>query len=230
MALVVAFFAAVLVRNVSIRKGKAIEIRDAMLKTQEYERKRIAEDLHDEIGPQLSAMKLRLLRLEDNIDASSKSIVIGVREDLNGVIENLRSTARSLSAALLERVGLIEGIKEAISLFEKHQGIRIRFHENCSTFQLPTNFEISLYRMTLELINNSFKHSNCTEITINLIKNAGNLSFEYHDNGQNEPLSSEQSGMGLQNIKNRVHFIDGTIIKFTNSFEAGAHYCFHFTL
>ncbi len=228
--LVISFFAAVLIRNVRIRKEKAIEIRDAMLLTQEYERKRIAEDLHDEIGPQLSAIKIHLATLESDIATNSLSILIDVRKDLSAAIENLRSIARNLSAALLERIGLVDGIKETIALFEKHRGVRIRFHENCSTTKFPCEYETGIYRMTLELINNSFKHSNCNEISIKLIKSNKSLTYEYYDNGKKESTPEKCNGMGLQNLKNRVLFMDGKIIFFTNSFEEGAHYCFHFTI
>ncbi|REK06563.1 MAG: hypothetical protein DWQ44_09730 [Bacteroidetes bacterium] len=228
--LFIALFTGVLFRNIKIRNEREIQIRDTMISTQEYERNRIAEDMHDEIGPRLSAIKLNIQKIESELNNDLCQDLIDIKQGLNEVISNIRTTSRNLSSQMLAKIGLVEGIKETISLFEKHKNVKFQFNENCNQYQFSDSFQICIFRIVSELINNSVKHSNCDRITINLIKNASILELEYSDNGKSENKVAENAGLGLSNISNRVKFLNGNIIRFSDSFETGAYFKFEFRI
>src|ERR1041384_7641328 len=96
--LLLLFFITILIINVKMRKQKEIEKLQAIIDTQENERKRIADDMHDEIGPLLSAIKLEInsypaITLKENLENKIKS----TSRHLDTVIENIRNTVRNLS-------------------------------------------------------------------------------------------------------------------------------------
>ena len=226
----IVLFSAVLIRNAKIRNEKEIQLRDTMLSTQEHERNRIAEDLHDEIGPQLSAIKLKLQTLESESKNHPSESIQAIKQLLNHAIESIRATARNLSSLMLGKVGLVEAIRETILLFGENHQVTIKFNENYVSATMPEHHEVGLYRIVTELINNSYKHSNCNLITINLTSFESTLVLEYTDNGSRDDDLSIGMGVGLANIRNRINYMSGIIEAFPVDFKAGAHYKFRFSV
>src|ERR1043165_9819500 len=116
--LLLLFFIVVLVLNVKIRKQKEIEKLNAAITTQENERKRIAEDLHDDIGPMLSAIKLQINSFQTEPPEKLSSGVKQTSMHLDNVIQNIRSIVRNLSPAYMNRKGLIASIEDFEKLVE----------------------------------------------------------------------------------------------------------------
>jgi signal transduction histidine kinase len=216
------FFIVVLILNVKIRKQKEIEKLNAVISTQENERKRIAEDLHDEIGPMLSAIKLQInnfIPVKDELEKSVKT----TSNHLDTVIQNIRGVVRNLSTAKLHQLGLISSIKEFQLTIGKANKIRFNFyHENIpSTWNEQA--ESCIYRVIHELINNSLKHSNCNEINLALRAYHKVLLIIYTDNGTHSRNHQANAGMGTLNIQSRIAMLKGKIDS-SPDFSRGAHY------
>lgn len=111
---------------------------------------------------------------------------------------------------MLNDFGLARGIQNFISRSAALHSVRIRFTTNLRAERFDTDIEVILYRVVCELINNSLKHSGCSEINLSLSSGGDTLTLDYSDNGCGfNPAAVMDCGMGLSNIVSRVHSING---------------------
>jgi signal transduction histidine kinase len=219
------FFLIVMVLNVRIRKQKEIEKLNAILETQENERKRIAEDMHDEIGPMLSAIKLQInsflsLQTKEDLESNIKE----TSGYLNVIIQNVRNVVRNLSPANLSNHGLVKSIEDFRNIIEKDGHIRFNFMNEGIGSRWKETAEINIYRMVNEMINNSLKHSNCNEINLALRMYEKEFLVLYTDNGSiQEANAVNSSGMGVKNISSRANMMNGKVSTYRD-FTRGAFY------
>jgi signal transduction histidine kinase len=180
--------------------------------TQEEERKRIAKDLHDEIGSKLNVINLNLHRLRKF--ATDPNVIIDTVQDLFGVIGNTIDTTRRISHDLLpptlDNFGLQEAIRELCDNYPTGASPEVVFDliQNHSP-SVDKSIELNLFRILQELINNSIKHGKADRIGIKLWLRPEGISLHYQDNGHGfDPEKVKQSpGLGLQNIESRVKMI-----------------------
>ena len=96
---------------------------------------------------------------------------------------------------------------------ESNGPVRSELNVDGSLNRFDRGQELALYRITQELLNNSIKHAQCTEITIQLLKRDDLLVLNYYDNGKGfDPSLLNKKGFGLKNIENRVKLAEGKII------------------
>jgi len=189
---------------------------EAVIQTEEKERKRLASDLHDGLGPVLSAISLYFQAYVDAPDLSNKD---GIGKKLstiiNDAIKDVSRISHNISPHILEKYGLIvalENFSEQIQVSEK-----IEFNlQLCFMPRLHINTELIIYRAITELINNTLKHAEATKIglALNYAKEENVISINYSDNGKGfdiEKTLQNQSGMGMSNISNRVASLNGEI-------------------
>lgn len=217
------FFIIVLLINSRNLRMKKIEILKAILNIQENERKRIAEDLHDDIGPMLSAIKLQINSFPNAKENELQLTVKQTSAHLDGVIQNIRGIVRNLSPVHMNPKGLIASIEDFETLVQRTGRIQFKFQKDESKIELNENAETNIYRIIHEMINNSLKHSNCTEINLSLITNKDEFQIEYKDNGHLGQSQAKGHGMGLSNISHRVRLLNGKLIE-SDNFKDGAYY------
>jgi signal transduction histidine kinase len=203
--------------GVDITDKKNIEnfILSKVLETEEKDRKRFAIDLHDDLGPTLSAIKIQLSLLEKVKTSRERKELLDICDQLlSESIDKMRTVANNIMPNLIESYGLETAIKPFIHRIEKTCQIKFNFKSNLEGYRFDRDTEIHLYRILTELINNTIKHSGATKVFLNLNRTDKKLMIKYYDNGvgysaDNDPLTV--SGIGLQNIKNRVNLVQGTI-------------------
>ena len=224
------FFVMILVKNGRVRQQAEIDVKDAIITTQEDEQNRIAEDIHDDIGPMLSAIKLQVANLSElEPDEITESIDL-IEDHLNMVINNVRGVARNLSSQIITKYGLEQSLIENINLVSTLKKLMIDFKYDLKNIELNDDYQINIYRIVRELLTNSVKHSNCTLINIS-IKNINDfLIVKYSDNGNKIDQLDTGKSMGQTNIKNRINLLKGKIILFSEKFDEGANYEFHFPI
>ena len=186
------------------------------LLTQEKERKRIAKDLHDEVGSKLNVLFLGLHRLKKVIpqNDNSEEVVGEIFGVINDTIDTTRRISHDLLPPTLENFGLKEAIIELCESYQKTESVEVLFklmqQEERHT---PKDVELNLFRILQELIKNSITHGKAQQITIHLWLSPNEIKIDYHDNGKgfnpNDPL--HQNGLGMQNIESRLKMIGGTI-------------------
>ena len=206
--------------NVAIKKEmnekKEIqqELIEAVILTEGKERKRLANDLHDGLGPELSAVNLYFQAYIDATDNNSKNeIGEKLQKIIESAIADVSRISHNISPHIIEQYGLIYAIEAFISQINiiETTSFNLNF-EKINRFDLKK--ELTIYRTLTELINNTIKHSNAIVISINVSASKNLLKVNYSDNGKGfsveEKLNSKK-GMGLKNIKNRIDSLNGTI-------------------
>lgn len=176
----------------------------AMLRGQEEERERIAQDLHDRLGGTLAALKLTLRRPENQILDEDLEIV-------DKAVNEVRSIAHNLSSGILQKYGFNEALMQLKRTVERTGGVQFNIYLHPSVSALGQSVALELYRIIQELVSNSLRHANASEISIqtNLDENSFNLIYE--DDGVGFNPKEVKNGIGLGNIKTRVKKLKGNL-------------------
>lgn len=176
----------------------------AMLKGQEEERERIAQDLHDRLGGTLAALKLALKRPDNKVSDEDLAVV-------DEAVNEVRSIAHNLSTGLLKKYGLAEALQQLKLTIEKTGKLSLNIYLNSSIATLGQSRTIELYRIVQELLNNTLKHADATQVSIQTNQDGAAFNLIYEDNGSGFDQSEKSGGIGLENIKKRVKKLKGTL-------------------
>lgn len=201
-----------------LREQQQNQLIEAAVRSEEQERHRIAETLHDEVGAILSSAKLHLLGIKaELLDERDQKLHEKGRELLNDVIGKVRGISHNLHSNILKEFGLNEAIRHFIRKVTQDTILNATtaLDDNYKT-ENPDN-DISMYRMVQELINNILKYANASEFLISSTLQEHELDLVLFHNGdgltqeQFEELRYQKEGLGLKNIQNRVILLKGTI-------------------
>jgi signal transduction histidine kinase len=195
-------------RNQELYKAKV----NAEITTMEKERTRIASDLHDDLGPMLSAVKLLIndleLRGEDD-----KATLVRANGYIDDVLLQLRTISNDLVPQALNRKGLVVAVDEFISELNEKRAMHIDFTFT-KDLDIPSSKGIHLWRIIHEMIHNADKHANASKMEILLEEKNEKLILNLHDNGcgfDSKDLITVQKGLGLKNILSRVEALKGNL-------------------
>ena len=190
---------------------------NAIVTTEEKERKRFAEELHDGLGPLLSTVKMSLSTLIEKIkDSPEADILNNTNHLVNEALNTLKDISNNLSPHVLSNFGLASAIAAFTAKINQTGAVEIDFKSNMEGLRLENDKEVVIYRAACELINNSVRHSGASRIEIELNKHEKFITLQYNDDGRgfdSNTLSNEDpKGMGLSNIETRVKSVDGVFI------------------
>jgi signal transduction histidine kinase len=193
------------------------EIKEAMLKGQTIERKRVAAELHDNLGSLFSAIQISLEVVDaSHLTKKEQFIFKNVQNQLEDAYREVRLLSHNLQPAELEKEGLEKAL---IRLAEKiNLTCKIKISLDLEDLKpLSKEIEFNLYSICLELTNNILKHSEGSQAKISFHQIANNqLLMTVKDNGRGIDLH-DKKGFGLQNIEHRLEQIGGEInMKFDN--------------
>ncbi|WP_312823379.1 ATP-binding protein [Epilithonimonas sp.] len=192
------------------KQNSKISTLTALLKGQEQERSRLARDLHDGLGGLLSGTKIQLSHLnphqaENIAEGISKSIY-----QIDGAVEELRRVAHNLMPDLLIKYGLAVAVKEfATRMSNASLDIHSEFINYSNT--LAQDRQLLVYRIIQELVNNTIKHANASEIIIQLSEEQNILNLTIEDNGIGFNLADLDSKKtaGFYNVESRIQYLKG---------------------
>ncbi|HMQ90953.1 MAG TPA: 7TM diverse intracellular signaling domain-containing protein [Flavilitoribacter sp.] len=185
---------------------------DALMMGIESERKRVGQDLHDSLGVQLAAAKMRLSLIAEASANGQKDQLRQVSKDLENAHGDLRRISHNLMPRSLEKLGLEAAIKEDLNRMEVAQpGLKTHFYTNIPLNRLKLVPRWSLYRIMLELFTNVVQHAGATELNVQIVgTNDHNLLVTVEDNGAGFDLKKMNGkGIGIKNIENRVNLLGG---------------------
>jgi signal transduction histidine kinase len=188
-------------------------ILSAVLRAEERSRTSFAKELHDGMGPLLSSAKMSLSAMSvENMSEEQQQILRNTRFLIDEAIRSVREISNNVSPQVLSDFGLAHGLRNFLSRISQLNVVNIAFNTNIDKERFDSNTEVVLYRVVCELINNSLKHSGCSEIEISLMLSGTLIKLEYSDNGCGFNLDEVASnGMGLSNITSRIDSINGSI-------------------
>ena len=199
-------------REEELKTRQQQELLQTSLAVQENERRRIAQDLHDELGATLSISRMHLMKLEQNPDLADdiKSSILNVRAVTESALTSMRRISHELMPAQLGNFGLLKTLQGLVNQINEAHQLKVSLVSDTFS-RLEWEVEVSLYRIVMELINNTIKHANATEITIGLKVNKNVLELIYSDDGRGIPSNSDSSqGLGLKNLLARANAINGS--------------------
>lgn len=193
-----------------------------IIKTQEEERNRVASDLHDSIGQQISALKFYFDSIQKQKDEKLRNALLKKTEALiDNVADEIRNICFQLMPRSVEKFGIAQSIKQLADLIHFSTGIKFDLKLLDSDIKLENNVAMSIYRVIQEFVNNSIKHSKCKNILIDLNIKPKVLNLKMTDDGigfSNTP--NLKRGNGLDNINLRVKYLQGEI-EFTSEKNNG---------
>ncbi|WP_370090026.1 sensor histidine kinase [Ekhidna sp.] len=195
-----------------LRNKHQKQLLQSNIEAQESERKRIAKDLHDELGATLSIARMHLMRLEQmHPSLESKGLSLSnVRSIIDSSIASVRQISHHLMPNQLEAFGLIRSLESMIDQINESKQIKIELNVPPSPTKFSWEKELSLYRIFMELIQNTLKHSKATKVEINYREDWENVYIEFKDNGVGLP-NEMIHGLGLKNMEARIKAIGGSI-------------------
>jgi signal transduction histidine kinase len=188
----------------------------------EEERSRIAREIHDEFGQQLSGLKMSLSSLKKSTDIDKESLINILIADVNTSIASVRQIANELRPVLIDKLGLYAAIEWLVSEFEKKTGVVSQLYMDVDPPAIDKKQEINIYRICQEALTNITKHAKATSVKIDVENRGDQLLLTIKDNGEgiksatlHNPLS-----MGLLNMKERANLI-GAVLNISSSPETG---------
>lgn len=197
-------------------KEKEIEAINAMVEGQESERHRIARDLHDRLGATLSIVKMHFKSVEESIEVLKEKNVKQYKEAnnlLDEACDQVRQIAHDMASGVLIKFGLVAALEALKETVETAGQLKINLIDIGLEERLTYEYEINIYRILQEILTNTLKHAQATEMNVQLFRKENSLSIVVEDNGTgfNPEKSDEFKGIGLKNIESRVYKFDGEV-------------------
>lgn len=183
-----------------------------LIMVQDNERKRIAEELHDSIGPLLAAIRINFLRSikAEREHRQADALIAKTENIIDDSIGEIRNIAHQLMPKGLSSKGLVTLLTEYFDDLENIYPVKIEFRSDITTV-LKSDFQLNLYRIISELGLNAAKHSKAKAIHISMETKDHKIGIVVRDNGIGFSSPQKTSGIGLKSIESRVSYLKGTI-------------------
>jgi PAS domain S-box-containing protein len=182
----------------------------------EEDRTRIAREIHDEFGQQLSGLKMSLSALSQSGNFKENKIINEVLEGVEYSMQSLRKISTELRPSILDTMGLMPSLEWLMSEFEKKSGIPCICDIQPTTKIFDKNTAICIFRICQEALTNISKHANASAVKLNIAEFGNELSLTIHDNGIgfDEKNINKPFSMGILGMQERANLInaDFTII------------------
>lgn len=222
LAVLLAFFLLSLFKQNRKYRRLQKEKLNAEINATEMERNLIATELHNDIGPYLSSIKMRLNLLE----TKNKEDLLEVKAALDKCVDQVRGMAKSLAPLAIFHIPLIDALKQYISQVSFDQSLKINLIEKESP-SLTQDQSNQLYRILQEIILNTVKHAHATELNIEFSKEEDQLLIRTADNGVGydayEIREKHKMGLGLLGIQSRIEYLNGTMV-ISDEIKKGTRY------
>jgi signal transduction histidine kinase len=197
-----------------LEKERQLVAAKSVLQGEEAERARLASDLHDGLGGLLSGVKLKLSFMKENAIITSENLAHfnHALDLLDASITEMRRVAHNLMPETLMHYGLQTAINDFIKQVAPEGLPLIKFNTFGDDLRFDKELEITVYRVTQELITNSVKHSNAKLIDIQLFTEKERICVQVNDNGigfDPAKLDPSKKGSGLNTMRNRITAFNG---------------------
>jgi signal transduction histidine kinase len=196
------------------RRESENRVLQAIMQTEEKERRQLAKDLHDGIGPLLSNIKMSVSALDKTkISGFNLTVVENISNLINESITSLKLTSNNLSPHILESFGLASATNSFIENIRLLGKIEISFSSNIEEIRFDSQVETNIYRIICELFQNTIKHASASNVSMLIHYQESRLIIQYFDDGIGfDPAdSAKMNGMGISNMHSRLKALDGEI-------------------
>jgi len=182
---------------------------------QEEERRRIAQELHDGLGPALASMNIRLHTARKRLLRDRHPVaeeIAELAELAQANIQDIRRLIYDLRPAALDELGLVPALREYLAYCRREHGLDIRFTVQEGE-RLPAAVEMALFRITQESLNNVVRHAKARRVDVTLEQDENRVTLRIADNGRGFDPQAPRSGshLGLWSIKERAEQLGGRL-------------------
>jgi signal transduction histidine kinase len=184
--------------------------------SEERERRRIATNLHDQIGQTLAFAKFKLKALRQWASVAGLDHLL---DEVKGLVEQAISDTRSLtfelSPPVLYELGLVAAIEWLARKTQQDHGITVRFHDDGQVKPLDEDFRVVLFQVVRELLVNVVKHAQAKHVNVLMRRDSDALRIVVEDDGigfapsEKQSYSASTTGFGLFNIRERLNYLGG---------------------
>jgi PAS domain S-box-containing protein len=181
----------------------------------EDERTKIAREIHDELGQQLTGLKMDIHWLSKRMNTTDKVINDKVKQSIeliNATIVSVRKISTDLRPSILDDLGIMAALEWQGEEFEKRSGIRVKFNNQAGEILLAPDAATTIFRIYQESLTNVARHANAASVNVNLYKEDSRLFFSISDDGSGFDLEtiSKKKTLGLLGIKERTLLLNGS--------------------
>ncbi|MGD6740459.1 HAMP domain-containing sensor histidine kinase [Streptomyces sp. BH106] len=180
-----------------------------VLLAQEAERRRIAQELHDEVGQSMTAILLVLGRAADEADGTLREDLQQAQEITRESLDEVRRLVRRLRPGVLEDLGLVSALSSLTNDFSTHTGLRVVRRFDADLPALDHERELVLYRVVQESLTNVARHADAKRVEVALEDADGAVTLTVTDDGRG--MESACEGAGIRGMRERALLIGGTL-------------------
>ena len=194
-----------------------------LMAVQEDERRRIARELHDEVGQALGAIKLELALVERDVQQPIGARLTEARAIVDGALESVRELSRLVHPMMLDDLGLEDATASYLQHFMRRTGIRTELHVSNLDKRFAPQLEVCAYRIVQEAVTNVGRHAAATACQVRLERQPETLRVTVEDDGTGfTPADAEapRAGLGLVGLRERVTDLGG-LFEVTSSIGQG---------
>jgi len=193
----------------AVQQQKELQLLQALMQGEEKERSRIAKDLHDGVAGMLAAVKMHFSSVPGaDYLTQSEGYKKGM-DLLNEATQEIRKTSHNLMPEVLLQHGLDEALSRYCSNITNSRILKIQYDSWGEIDRFTDGFELSVYRIVQELVNNIIKHSRATQAMVQLTQQDNLLSISIEDNGVGFSNNHTKDGMGLRSLQSRIKAMNG---------------------
>jgi two-component system sensor histidine kinase UhpB len=186
----------------------------AVIRAQEEERARIAQDLHDEVNQALTAILLRLQAAALDVPPGLRSELKEIQTLATQAMEELLTLARTLRPTALDDHGLVPALASQVSNFGERTGIKSTFHRHGDTPELSDEEQLVLYRVAQESLSNVVQHSGASAVRVEL-SSVGRTVLRVRDDGCGFKPSGRNGRLGVSGMRERALLVGGRLNVFS---------------
>ncbi len=214
--------------DIRVSEEKLRNMVDELQRTREEERRHIAQDIHDEVGGMLAALKMDINRLSNNLnntDGTAREIVSKISEHIDMLIQFVRRIITNLRPSILDNLGLVEAIEWQLTEFKARYNIEVQLDKYLPEGDIEFKddaYSASLFRIFQEIITNIAKHAEASMVNVFISIVDGKFVLSVSDNGcgLDETSRNKVGAFGIQSIEERVQSLGGECV-FVSKQEIG---------
>ncbi|MFC7986771.1 HAMP domain-containing sensor histidine kinase [Streptomyces sp. NPDC057336] len=181
-----------------------------VLLAQEAERRRIAQELHDEVGQSMTAILLVLGRAADDADQPLREELLQAQEITRESLDEVRRLVRRLRPGVLDDLGLISALSSLTHDFATHTGLRVVRRFDADLPALDQETELVLYRVAQESLTNAARHADAERVQVSLGRADGAVALTITDDGRGT-AEAVREGAGIRGMRERALLIGATL-------------------
>jgi two-component system, NarL family, sensor histidine kinase UhpB len=198
-------------RELERSRGELRRLSANLVQAREDERRRIARELHDELGQRLTALKMELASLGAQADGAAR--IAAMLDMVDETVASVRRIATDLRPLMLDDLGLNAAIEWLAQSWAERMGIQVRLRLGAADADIGDAAAIALYRVVQEALTNIARHAGASLVRIGLAKRGGLLRLTVQDNGSGLSAASayREGSHGLMGIRERAFMLGGEL-------------------